>query len=344
MLSRRTFLYASSSAAFAGGSVARLDGTRLAPDAIEREVSRLMKAAGIPGLCVAVLNQGRTVYLHGFGLRNIEESKPMTVDTIMYGASFTKAAFAYMVMQLVDETVLNLDRPLNGYLPKPLAQYEKYSDLANYESYKKITPRMLLAHTAGFPNFRFLNSDQKLDIKFEPGTRYAYSGEGINLLGFVIEVVTGKSIGDLMKTRVFDKLRMTRTSMTWQPEFESNHGVGYDEQLRPLGHNRRQNPRAAGSMDTTISDYAKFIEAVLQRRGLSAKSWDTMLSPQIRIHSKQQFPTLLPEIPGLHDKIQLSYGLDWASSSQRMEGPISKKGTTMGGRITRYALTAIGLE
>lgn len=326
MQSRREFLQSSSlgwvslgvpcmATGLLGGEkeqeVMRLDGSRIRVGDLEERVMRLMQAARIPGLCVTIFNRGQNVYLRGFGMRNVEARLPMTEDTVMYGASFTKAVFAYMVMQLVDERSLDLDKPVYLYLDKPLPEYEKYSDLASDERYKKITARMILSHTTGFPNFRFINPDNKLDIKFDPGTQYSYSGEGINLLGFVLEQRMGKSVGALMQARVFDRLQMTRTSMTWQPAFETNYAIGYDEQQRPLGHQRRTNPRAAGSMDTTISDYARFIEAVLSRRGLSAKSWKTMFTPQIRIHSKTQFPTPSKETTTQNDKIGLAYGLGW---------------------------------
>ena len=74
--------------------------------------------------------------------------------------------------------VLDLDLPIQQYLPKPLPEYEKYADLQGDDRYKKLTLRILLSHTSGFPNFRWFEDDKKLKIHFEPGTRYAYSGEG----------------------------------------------------------------------------------------------------------------------------------------------------------------------
>ena len=132
----------------------------------------------------------------------------------MYGASFTKAVFAYLVMQLVEEGVIDLDKPVYKYLEKPMPDYDKYKDLAGDDRYKLITARMLLAHTSGFPNWRWFNKDEKLDIKFTPGTKYSYSGEGINLLQFVIEIITKKEVGQMIEERIFKPFGMTRTSMT----------------------------------------------------------------------------------------------------------------------------------
>jgi CubicO group peptidase (beta-lactamase class C family) len=270
-----------------------------------------MREARVTGLGIAILNDSKVVYVKGFGFRNKEEQKPLTENTVMYGASLTKAAFAYMVMQLVTEGVLDLDKPVYQYLDKPLPGYEKYKDLAQDERYKQITIRMLLSHTSGFPNWRWINPDGKLDIKFTPGSKYSYSGEGINLVQFVIEAITRQSVGDMMRERIFKPFGMTRTSMTWEDRFEDDYAIGYDEKEMPLGHNKRTSARAAGSMDTTITDYARFMEAVMQSRGVTAQAKAVMLSPQIQIYSKQQFPTPSVETTNENRPIQLAYGLGW---------------------------------
>ena len=291
--------------------IRRLDGSAISSAEVDRTVTRLMNAARVTGLSLAILNDSKIVYVKSFGLRNREESKPLTEQTVMYGASYTKAVFAYFVMQLVEEGVINLDKPIYQYLEKPLPEYEKYKDLASHERYKLITARMLLSHTSGFPNFRWLNADEKLDIKFTPGTKYAYSGEGINLLQFVIEAITKQSIADMMRERIFKPFGMTSTSMTWEERFGENYAVGYDEKEKPLGHKQRSSARAAGSMDTTISDYAKFMQAVMQGKGLASRYKREMLTPQIQIYSKYQFPTLSTETTEENRAIELSYGLGW---------------------------------
>ena len=289
----------------------RLDGSHISIAEIEQTVTKLMQEARVTGLSLAILNDNKIVYVKSFGFRNKEEQKPLTENTVMYGASFTKAVFAYMVMQLVAEGVLELDKPVYQYLPKPLPEYEKYKDLASDERYKLITMRMLLSHTTGFPNFRWINPDEKLDIKFMPGSKYAYSGEGINLAQFIVEAVTKKDVGEMMRERIFKPFGMTRTSMIWEERFKDDFAIGYDDKEQPLGHNRRTSVRAAGSMDTTISDYARFIEAVMQGKGLTKRMKEIMLTPQVQIHSKTQFPTMSPETTEENRAIKLAYGLGW---------------------------------
>jgi CubicO group peptidase (beta-lactamase class C family) len=306
-----TILAWSALAGAAEPAIRRWDGSTITPEQIDDTVTQVMHAAEVPGVAIAIVNDGKIAYLKTYGLRDKENNLPLTPDTVMYAASFTKVAFAYMVMRLVDQGVLNLDRPIYQYLPKPLPEYPNYTDLAGDERYKRITARMLLDHTAGFANFRWLEDDRKLRIHFEPGSRFAYSGEGILFLQVVVENITGKPIEQLMQQNVFQRLGMTRTSMVWQSRFDADFASGYDDYGRLIGPERRTTADAAGSMQTTPRDFARFIQAVLASEGLKKSTRDEMLSPQIRITSKHGFPTLDPETTDENNAIRLSYGLGW---------------------------------
>ena len=288
-----------------------LDGSSVKPVDIDEAVNRLMKAAEVTGVGLAVFNDGEIVYLKAFGVRDKERNLPLTADSVMSAASFSKVAFAYMVMQLADKGILDLDKPVYQYLPKPLPEYSNYRDLAGDPRYKQITARMLLSHTSGFPNWRQLESDQKLKIHFEPGSRYAYSGEGIVLLQLVVETITKVPLEELMQERVFRPLGMKRSSMVWQDRFESDYANGYDVNGRALGPQKFQDANAAGSMLTTIGDFSRFMRAVMLGQGVGMKTWEQMLSPQIQILSKHEFPTLSTETTDENKGIRLSYGLGW---------------------------------
>jgi CubicO group peptidase (beta-lactamase class C family) len=223
----------------------------------------------------------------------------------------TKAAFATEVMLQVQKGVLDLDVPIQQYLPKPLPEYEKYADLQGDDRYKKLTLRILLSHTSGFPNFRWFEDDKKLKIHFEPGTRYAYSGEGFQLAQLVVETVTGKSLTPLMEDDLFGPLGMTRTGMIWEPRFESDFANGYDEHGKSLGPQKRSKPGAAGFMQTTLHDYATFLSAIMRYQVLNPKTTAEMFKSVVMIHSVHQFPSLAPETTTAHDAIQLSAGLGW---------------------------------
>src|SRR5215813_2005806 len=315
--------------------IKRIDGSSISTTEIDQTVKRLMKSAEVTGAAIAVLNDGKVVYTRAYGFRDKEKNLPLTTDSVMSGASLTKAAFAFLVLELVDDGKLDLDKPIQQYLAKPLPEYSRYADLAADDRYKKITARMLLSHSAGFPNWRAFEDDRKLHIHFDPGLRYAYSGEGIDLLQLVVEVITNQSVGELMQDRIFTPLDMTRTSMTWQSRFESDFANGYDEYGRLLGPQKRQNPDAAGSLLTTVSDYARLVAAISNGKLFSAKSRAQLLSPQIRIHSKHQFPSLANELSADNDLINLSYGLGWGLYTSPTELPSSRKVmTTAGGTMS----------
>jgi CubicO group peptidase (beta-lactamase class C family) len=90
-------------------------------------------------LGVSILNHGKVVFSKTYGFLNVQKKLPLTEDSVMGGASFTKVAFAYLVMQLVDSGILDLDEPVQEYLPKPLPDYAAYQNLAKDPHYRKIT-------------------------------------------------------------------------------------------------------------------------------------------------------------------------------------------------------------
>jgi CubicO group peptidase (beta-lactamase class C family) len=291
--------------------VRRLDGSTIAARDIDATVTRVMAAGKVTGVGLGILADGKIGYLKAYGIRDERTHVALTTDSVMSAASFTKVVFGHLVMQLVDQGVLNVDKPVYEYLPKPLPEYDDYKDLAGDARYKKITARMLLSHTSGLPNWRRFADDKKLRIYFEPGSRFAYSGEGIDLLQLVVESVTKQGLKELMEERVFTPLGMSRTSMVWEARFDNDYANGYDQDGKSLGAQRRTTADAAGSMLTTVGDFSKFVQAVMDRRGLRGESRQLMLSPQVRITSAHEFPTLSAETTHANDGIRLSYGLAW---------------------------------
>lgn len=283
-------------------------------EAIATEVARLMTATHAQGLAVAVVDGGQVVHVGAYGRRNAA-GEPLLPDTVMYGASLTKAAFAYSVMQLVDLGKLDLDRPLADYLAKPLPDYpdeKKYgpwSQLAGDQRWRRLTARMLLTHSSGFANFPFLEPDGRLRMHFDPGTRYAYSGEGLILLQFVLERGLGLDVGAEMQARVFDRLGMARTGMKWRPDFAPNLADGWNADGQPTPHDQRSRVRAAGSMDTTIADMARFAAGYVDGIGLSPEGAAALTTAQLPITTASQFPTLQPELQPAKRRADLAAGL-----------------------------------
>jgi CubicO group peptidase (beta-lactamase class C family) len=268
--------------------------SRSLPDtsAIDAEVTRLMARERVNGVAVALVDRGKIRHVGAYGFRNVEKRLPLTPDTIMYGASITKAASAYLVMQLVDEGRIKLDAPISRQLLKPLSQYKEFSDLVGDPRADELTPRHILNHATGFANFRWLEPDEKLRFHRDPGERYGYSGEGFYILQLLVEETMKKGAGALMQERVFDPVGMMRTSMQWRADFAENLADGYriDGAFEP--HDERSRARMAGSMDTTIADQAKLWAAVVRGDKLSNRARKEFARGGLAIESRSQFPTL----------------------------------------------------
>jgi CubicO group peptidase (beta-lactamase class C family) len=292
------------------------------PAAIDAAAHRAMAGTGARGLALAVIAGGKVGYVQAYGVRDAHDD-PLRTDTVMYGASLTKTVFAYSVLQLVDQGKLALDTPVADYLDKPLPNYDPeaiypgkyghYRDLAADPRWRKITARMALTHSTGFANFWWTEPDQKLRIHFDPGSRFSYSGEGLILLQFVIENGRkdrglGLDLGALTQAN-FDRLRMTRTSLQWRPDFRPNLADGFNDQGVAVPHDERSKVRVAGSMDTTIGDLSKFVAALTRHEGLSAAAYAEMLKPQLHIGTAHQFPNFGPELPAVGQRKDLYAGL-----------------------------------
>ena len=274
-------------------------------------VNEAMNTREVPGLGIALIRDGRVSFLKSYGLRSVEPRRPLDNNTVMYGASLTKATFAWFVMQLVDEKKLALDQPIAAYLPKPLPEYPRYRDLANDARWKKLTFRILLNHTTGFANFRGLEPDKKLRFHRDPGTRYGYSGEGLMLAQFVIEEGLKLDVGREMQQRIFDRFGMTRTSMTWRDDFQDNFAEGYTMEGSKYPHRRWDKAGAAGSLDTSLYDWSRFLAAVARGEGLTRQSKAEMLRRTITIDSERQFPTLAEARTDRWKPIGLGYAVGW---------------------------------
>jgi CubicO group peptidase (beta-lactamase class C family) len=290
--------------------------------AINSEVDKIMTQTHAKGLAVAVVDHGKVGYVQSYGVRN-DKGDRLTTDTVMYGASITKTVFAYTVMQLVDQGKLKLDTPIEADLDMPLPsygpdpvfpdKYGPYKDLADDPRWKKITPRMCLTHGTGFSNFWFIEPDQKLHIHFDPGTQFSYSGEGFILLQFVVEhgrkaQGLGLDVGDLTKAN-FDRLGMTRTSLVWRNGQDPNVADGWNDKGEPMPHSKRSKVRAAGSMNTTITDLSKFTAALVRGDGLSPAARAEMTRPVQHLNTANQFPMFQPDLPLGERRKELYAGL-----------------------------------
>jgi CubicO group peptidase (beta-lactamase class C family) len=310
----------------AGSSIHRLDGTTIAVAEAEAFARKTLDAAHVTGAQVAVLDRGQLAWSSAFGMRRLDPPLPMDRDTTTWAASITKSVFATYVMQLVERGEFSLDTPLAAQLPKPLDTYEEYresaSALVKDPAWPAVTPRMLLAHTSGLHNFAFLEPDKKMHLQFKPGTKYRYSGEGINLVQLAIEQKMGRPLDELLQEAFFTPLGMTRTGIIYRTEFAGNVADRFNADGTFHAQTKRFPARAAGSMTTSADDLARFASALFAGRILKPPTRTAMLTPFLQIRTLHQFADKANEPEGREAAaVGLAYGAGWGLLTKTPFGP-----------------------
>jgi CubicO group peptidase (beta-lactamase class C family) len=303
--------------------ITRLDGTSISQSKLDKKIRSLIDTANVTGLTITIFNQNTVQYQKAYGYSNFSTKDSLKLSTILYGASLSKAVFGYMVAQLAYEGIIDLDKPLQDYLDLPLPEmpfqreWRNFKNLSHDDRYKQITARMCLSHTTGFPNWRWISREGeftpegKIQFYFDPGTDYAYSGEGIRLLQKIIEKHTGVGLEQMAKERVFEPLDMSMTSYVWQDRFENKYCNGHTIEQKVIKKDIEDEAGAAGSMETTTVDYAKFLSRIMKITAEGSEISKLMFEPNIKIRSKKQFGPLSLEKANTNDNIALNYGLGW---------------------------------
>ncbi|WP_426490059.1 serine hydrolase domain-containing protein [Hymenobacter sp. 102] len=241
----------------------------------------LMQKSNVPGMQL-VYTKGRRVTSYALGVRQ-DGAEPAVVETTIFeAASLGKAVQAYLTLRLVDQGVLTLDKPLLSYAPYPRLQ--------GVAGAGRITARMVLAHTSGLPNWAAnpLSPEwttSSLRLKYAPDSCWNYSGEGYVLLQKTLEHLTGQSFEALARREVFQPLRMTRSSFTWQPQWVANAAAGHDTSGKFSPINQFSPAYGAFSLLSTARDYSRFLQAIMMGHGLkpvTAHLLRTPASPALR--------------------------------------------------------------
>ena len=308
-------------------AIRRLDASTVRVTAADSVARHLVTRHRITGLQVAVVNDGRIVWSGAYGLRLRGPDAPMTTTSILWAASITKAVFATHVMQRVAAGTLDLDRPIVTMLPRPLDSYEPYREKATLlvrdSAWARVTPRMLLSHTSGLLNYAQLEPDGKMRLHDAPGRAYRYSGEGFNLLQYILEQRDGVPLDRTMDSAVFKPLGLARTAFAYRAEFEPDMADRYGSDEQFIAKTRR-NVRAAGSMTTTAEELSRFLIALMDDRVLPRQQRDAMLSPVVSIRSRTQFGP--PDAADAGDtsevsRVDLAYGVGWGLLQRTPYGP-----------------------
>ena len=299
--------------------IKRIDGSSIGESLLDQKIKTLIDRANVTGLAVSIFNNDNVVYQKAFGYANNETKDTLDVNHNIYGASFSKAVYGYLIATLVDENILELDKALYKYLDVDLPdlyiekEFRRLHDLKDDDRHKLITTRMCLSHTTGFSNWRWLTEpDEKLRIHFTPGTNYSYSGEGMVLSQWIVEHVTGRTLEDLAIDKIFDPLNMVNSRYLWRDDFKEHFCYGHDAKEKKLPRDiETEDANAAGSLSTTLADYSKFLAHILKLNSDNSEITKTLFNPNIRIKSKAQFGPLAKETSNENDDIELSYGLGW---------------------------------
>lgn len=223
----------------------------------------------IPGVSLAVIKDGKLFYHKTYGVSNTMTGEKVNDNTLFEAASVTKPVFAFAVERLAERGVINLDKPLYEYLP--------YKDIEYDDRYKLMTARHVLTHRTGFPNWRSMNKDGKLDLKFTPGTAYSYSGEGFEYLKLVIEKITGKKVEQVLQEEVIEPIGLYHTFFSKNDSLQQMAAYGHYDNL-PTKNDLPESPGMAYSMYTEAKIFTWFMLYLLEQKGLKPTTYDTILS------------------------------------------------------------------
>ncbi len=243
-----------------------------------------LASRNVPALGYGIIMNGEVTESDVIG--ELEAGIEAPDNAIFNVASVTKPIFSLVVLKLIDAEVIDLDEPIHPYWTDP--------EIADDPRHELLTPRILLSHQAGFPNWRWNSPEGTLAFQFDPGTRYQYSGEGMEYLRKVIEAKTGLSLAKLADSLVFDPIGMTDSRLIWDEEMdESRLAKWHNKEGGQYELFKRQEANAADDLMTTVQDLELFSLYVMEGAGLSEELFREMVSPQVKVNE------------------QWSYGLGW---------------------------------
>ena len=259
-----------------------------APAGVSENVSTFvrseMQRQHIPGLALLVARGGKIIRAEGFGLANVELQVPVKPETVFQSGSVGKQFTATAVMMLVEEGKVGLDDPLTKYFADAPA------------SWKDVTVRELLSHTAGFGDYpekfdfrKDWTEDEELQLvesiplAYPPGTKWEYSNLGYLTLGVLIHRVTGEFYGDFLQQRIFQPLGMQTTRIISEADIVPNRAAGYRLVKGELKNQEwvapTVNTTADGSLYFSILDLAKWDAALYTEKLLKHSTLEQMWTP-----------------------------------------------------------------
>jgi CubicO group peptidase (beta-lactamase class C family) len=288
----------------------------------------------LAGAVTLVASKEKVLSVDAVGYADVGAKKPMTADSVFWIASMSKPITGTALMLLVDEGKVNIDDPVEKYLPEFRGQmviaYQDDSTKLLKRPKHPITVKNVLSHTSGLP-FRSAIEQPTLDglplreavlsyaltpLESEPDSKYQYSNAGINTAGRIIEVVSGMPYEQFLEERLFKPLGMKDTTFWPNEEQVSRLAKSYKpnaakdnleeiqvgQLLYPLSDHSRRFPMPAGGYFSTAGDMGRFCQMLLNggtfegRRYLSEAALKQMVSKQTG------------------DNLKDGYGLGWSVS------------------------------
>jgi CubicO group peptidase (beta-lactamase class C family) len=271
---------------------------------------------------MAGIENRRVAWLRQYGVREAGSNERVDRDTVFEACSMSKTPAAYLTLKLVEQDKLDLDRPLVEYLDEPY--------LSDEPLHKKITARMVLSHTTGFPNWRKggWRGGGPLPVEFEPGSKFGYSGEGFLYLQRVIERVTATPFEEYVQRELLRPVGMTISSYTWQDRYETLAAAGHDKEGK-VKRNRRgfQEANAGYSLYCTPYEYALYVVEILSRdrsadHSLNSGSIAAMLTPTTEATGRKPVERI-----GKTVSETVHWGLGWAINKTELGDRIYHTGT-----------------
>ena len=276
---------------------------------IDDYVKAEMAQSHTPGLSVAVVQGGRTVFARGYGLANVELSVPATDNTVYELLSVSKQFTATAILIMVDEGKILLDAKLSTYLP----------DIPS--AWADVKVRHLLSHTSGIPDYirapgwaqsvrldrspaDLVKSTEPLALSFQPGEKWEYSNTNYYLLGMIIEKISGKSYAEFLSDRIFRPLGMNATRVNVYSDIIPNRASGYHWQQNGLHNAEYISPTqkwAAGAIVSTVNDLAKWAIAIDAGQPLKPQTSQQMITPVKLNHGE-------PASYGFGNELEMDHG------------------------------------
>ena len=271
-------------------------GPRLGSDTatlIDNYVRSEMLKQQIPGISLAILQNGKISILKSYGLANVEHNVPVKPETIFQSGSIGKQFTGAAVMILVQQGKISLDDNISKYFPDAPV------------TWKNITVRHLLTGTSGMGDYpdeidlrrdytedQYLEFFKKAPLNFAPGTRWDYSNVGYVTLGGLIRKVTGKFYGDFLQEEIFKPLGMTSARVISEADIVPNRASGYRLVNGALKNQQWVSPStnstADGSLYFSILDLAKWDAALYTDSPLKQSSLDQIWTPVKLSDGKQK--------------------------------------------------------